>query len=373
MTISQNKVLIARFEHQCTMPLAYPDYFQNKPFTDSLLKITSQWAKNNFKAASVDYKRRNPITYMPGIMEYSSVRSIANTDFDMAISIVSTLFTENEIRKIPKNSAQLQMQIEVTDRNERRLYRNKIKVDVVIGEVSGFYNETKISETDFQTLYFETLQATLGLKPKAKGYAFQQPTDQALVNFIELADRLNYQVLNRGAFEWQEAIGTRQVALKLSTPFYAKAENRYERGASFINPYTQKEYQLNAMLTGKLADRVTLHFYQQEVVTAILKSNESREEFQISGKIDDYKVNLTRNLKTNLVKIYFNEDLKALLVYQRGKPDYDAQYDLYLSRQASVELRSEIAGLLLGEMLIQAVRKYYELESQYPSKKREDN
>jgi hypothetical protein len=370
LSIAQNKALIARFEHQCTMPLAYPDYFQNKLFTDSLLKITSNWVKSSFRASSVDYKRRNPITYMPGIMEYSAMRSIASTDFDLAISIVSTLLTENEIRKLPKNSSQLVIQVEVTDRNERKLYRNKAKIDLVIAESSSFYNERKIGETDFQNLYFDALNIALGLGGKAKSYAFQQPDDPMIVSFLEYADKFNFQILNRGAFEWQEAIGTRQVSLKLGTPLFVKEENRFERSATFTNPYQQKDYQLNAMLNSKLSDRVTLHFYQQEVVTAILKSNESREEFQISGKIDDDKILLTRNLKTNFVKIFFNDDLKALLVYQEGKPDYDAKYDLYLSRQASVELRSELASVLLGEMLMQALRKFYELESKYPSKKR---
>jgi hypothetical protein len=363
-SLAQNKALIARFEHQCTMPLAYPDYFQNKLFADSLLKITSNWTKSRFQAASVDYKRRNPITYMPGIMEYSPVRSIANTDFDLAISIVSTLLTENEIRKLPKNSAQLIIQVEVTDRNERKLYRNKAKVELVIAENANFYSERKISEANFQELYFDALQTALGLGGKAKkSYAFKQPDDESIASFLEYADQFNFQVLNRGAFEWQEAIGSRQVSLKLGTPLFVAEENRYERSATFTNPYQQKEYQLNAMLTSKLSDRVTLYFYQQEVVTAILKSNESREEFQVSGKMDDDKILLTRNLKTNLVKIFLNDDLKALLVYQEGKPDSDAKYNLYLSRQASVELRSELASVLLGELLMQALRKYYELET----------
>ncbi|NJL14796.1 MAG: hypothetical protein HC913_18550 [Microscillaceae bacterium] len=83
--------LMARFEHQSEAPLAFPNYFEEALWTNSLMDKIKAWSRQQFNISELDYKRKDLVNFVPGLRQPAELRSIQQTGYDLALSVVSQL------------------------------------------------------------------------------------------------------------------------------------------------------------------------------------------------------------------------------------------------------------------------------------------
>lgn len=359
--VAQPKIFVARLEHQTNQPEAFPNYFQNQAFTDSLTRLIKGWLAEKYKSQVIDFKKQNPVSYAPVILITEPIKSIKNTGYDWALSLITTLeYNFSKDRKKPSTGI-MTCTTEFYDQDNRRFQRQKSKAEFIISENNAFYAEALISEDDFQKLYFTTLKA-LFTQQKPEKMVFRQPDDESAKVIIEKGSSLILNQLNRASFEMLSDISKQTISIQLNQP--AQEAEKFDRSANFKNPFDQKDYLLTASLTGKRPDRVQITLFQANEVLGNIRSQTYTEEIQLIGKIDNQKVLMVRKENNLMVKFFVRDHLCAILAHQKGKYNVDAQYKLYFEPNISSANKVLIINLLATEVLVQALQKFHQIETE---------
>lgn len=364
--IAQPKIFVARWEHQTNQPEAFPNYFQNKSFTDSLTALTRAWLVKRFSNEVIDFKRQNPVSYAPVIMMAEPIKSIQNTGYDWALSLITTLEYHSSKDKRKPSGGVITCVTEFYDQNDRRFQRQKSKVEFIIVENKAFYAEAMISEEDFQKLYFAVIKA-LFEQEKTEKMVFHQPDDEASKAIIEKGSLITLNQLNRAGFELQEGANKQTLTVQINQPL--QEAEKFDRSANFTNPFNQSAYLMAASLTARRPDRSQITYFLKDEVVGNIRSQAYTEEVQLIGKIDGAKVMMVRKQNNLLGKFFINDHLCAILAHQKGKFNQDAQYKLYLEPNINSNHKVLIVNLLMAEVLTQALQKFYEIETQGLNKK----
>ncbi|NJO01692.1 MAG: hypothetical protein HC880_08370 [Bacteroidia bacterium] len=193
-------MMIVQFEHQTNAPVAYPNYFKSKTWTDSLLALTENWLHTQFNASVVDYKKLEPISFVPIIDYERPIRSIRSTAYDLALSIVSRLEAEGGETNPDASQAIFRVDVQLLDKDQRVIYKNKLKVPVQIAEDADFPGEVYLPGPDFRQIYEEALRAALYGEAKPQAYRFEQASHNSLQAFLEQAARLDFQLVEPNGF-----------------------------------------------------------------------------------------------------------------------------------------------------------------------------
>lgn len=352
-----SEVILVRFEHQTDTPVAYPDYFKDRRWVDSLLNHTQNWLKDRFSAQVFDYKQRSPITYLPSIQEDKGIRSIQSTVYDLALSVISVLESGLTLEKVEDNKGKLRFSIELADKNGRRVFRNYVSIpfNIVTRPEAG---EVYMGQADFRRFYREALMVAFKQKPKKTPYIFFQPYEPSLEAFINQANKGVFTQKDRVTFQlYQEKDSQSQDwAFTFSAPYTTKSE--YGRGAEFSNPFNQLTYTFKGQLEERNYPEVLIDINEGEDFIGRLKHVPSFEQTLLEGELGNDFWSLSRNLQSKLIKINRNEQIKAIFFFKEK-----GTYEVYLSPSLSKDELSQIANLWSAESIAQAVQKYYEVET----------
>lgn len=355
------QVLVTTFEHQSPAVVSFPNYFQPSDWLDSVLVLTKSWLKERLNAQGVDFKKKNPISFSPVFRPTSLVKSLGQTTYDYQMSIVSRLETGKVVKKIANNQGKLTFLIEIYGPNENRVFRGKSEIEFVISENKAFHSEALISETDFQKLYLAGLKTALKIEGKGQKFAFRQPSDESLEKFIQNAEVGSLKMLQRGTYEWKDERLEKIFTIKLGSP--STDQNTYRRTATFLNPFNEKNYEFSANLNGSYPEFVDLESSESKYERQLWKYKANVEEFQVLGKMGIFKLLLTRNEQTNLLKISVDDELIAIFKYQNGNLENDASYEMYLAKSTTLQEKTMIAQILATEILANALIKYHTVEN----------
>jgi hypothetical protein len=357
---SQNyTAFIGKFEHQCPTPVAFPDYLQAKDFTDSLLFITKTWLKDRFQIQTADHKRIQPIAFSAYYDEPMIPKIFASTDYDYLVNIVTQLESAEAGFKMTENQARLRIQVEVYDRNMRRTYHKKTKIDFVIRPIGESMDEARISEDDFRRLYKAGLLKGLGLAQEPKTMAFSQAPQQSLDDFRLIAQKIQLQTINRGVFEATMGDSTLRFSCQLGAPY--TREGKFERSAEWVNPLDGEKYEFSAELLAKSPGQVTVEIKSSGKILGRFRAIQTVEELLMNGKYENTKIQWTRHAQTLKVKAKRDTKLQALAEITTGSIDQDAHYTLWLAK-SSKPAQTAFFNIWMADNLLRALWKYYEIE-----------
>jgi hypothetical protein len=353
--------LMVEFTHQTTTPEAYPNYFQTAQQTDSLMAITKKWIQKTFGATTVDYKLKNPINFQPYMGENRQVRSIAHTYYDFAVSIISTLESGIDAKKMKSNEGTLSFKVEVMGKDGQNLFRNQVKIAFKIIQNDSLDSEIMISATDFSNMYLQGLQSVFKQTPKPKPFVFKQPSDDELNNLLAQSDLYSLQRTDRATFELIKDENKEIFEIKLKTPQING--DRYERYADFQNPFWNLNLNMEGHLESIYPADVFVKFMLNQEPVGYVKFSEKTEGKLMIGKINQDEVWMMRSESTNFIKMKVNQQLWAVLKYQSGSLEQNDRYDLYLPRNATAQQKALLANIMMAEGLGDAVKRFYEVEN----------
>lgn len=351
------EVILVRFEHQTNTPVAYPDYFKDRRWVDSLLNLTKDWLKERYNAEVFDYKQRSPITYLPSIQEDKNIRSIQYTVYDLALSVMSVLESGLGIEKAEDNKGKLRFTIELADKNGRRVFRNYVNLsfNIIRRPEAG---EIFMGQRDFRRFYREALQVAFKQKPKSARYIFYQPLESRLQSFMDEAEQGVFIQKDRASFQlYQRQKDTLQNwSLRFTAPYTSKDE--YGRSATLDNPFDQKNYTFRGFLKERTFPEVYIDMSESEEYMARFRRSLNLEQTQLEGEWENNAWSLTRNLQSKLVRVRRNGKIIALFFHKNTD-----NYEVFMAPNLSNKELSQIANLWVAESTAQAVHKYYQVET----------
>lgn len=356
----KNKAFILRFEHQCSDPVAYPNYFDNSVWSDKLIKITSNWLEANFDVDKVDYKRKGTISYVPVVDHFVDLkeRSLQFTAYDLSMTITSRLETGESLKKLRDNEALLSFEIKVWNKQERNIFRHRSKSRVVIIPNKRAISQAKISAADFQEFYEDGLRVALKQQQKARIFSFKQPQNITLEAFIKRAslgevkvvDRINYalKVENDTVLETKNQLQNQY-----------RDKNDYTRNCSVYNPITKKNYLFKALLKGEFPNMVIINLYEEEEFFGRIQFIDTQNQTLMTGKINEYKVSFEVDKKTLFQKFEVNGNLKSI---SQKKQD-DNKFQIFFDKNINENSKTLFFHIITIKSLGEAMRKFYIIEN----------
>ena len=353
--------IISLFEHQTETPVAYPNYFQDKSFTDQLIQLIQNWLKENYGTTSLDHKKIYPVSFVSVISPPTEPRKIESTGYSFALGIQTSLESGLTMDKYKKEEGVLRFNIWLLDRKGRKIFKNKIVSKFIIALKPNNPNSVYISQEDFQKLYLEGIKAALNIKPVPRPQSFQQPESERFTKLIKQSEAQIFNRIDRGTFEIKSTSDHFKNTLTFEVPFQKK--DVFSRAAEFYNAINQKTYQMESSLKNNQPGRINTKILTDHKVLTRFEAYVTQEEFLIEANFDNDIWELKRNLLSNQISIYKYKKLQALLLFEGGEPDYKAQYTLHLTPEISTIDRVIIMNLLGAEALAQAVRKFHEVET----------
>ncbi|MDX2302694.1 MAG: hypothetical protein NW226_07830 [Microscillaceae bacterium] len=363
VVLSQNNsVIVAQWEHQTDTHIAYPDYFQDQAFTDSLKLQISDWLRENYAASTTDFKKRNPVSFVVVISPPSEPRSIEHTVYDLSLGIVSTLESGLTYDRYKPEEGLLKFDVWLLDRKGRKIFKNKTAVRFVIARKPSNPNEVYLSREDFYELYKAGIRAALNIQPTKKMHVFQQPDHEVYNQLISQSEPLGFYRVNRGVFEIRGAENPLSFRLDLEVPLVRR--DTFSRTAEFINPFNQETYWMEASLISNQAHRMRAKINTNSEMVA-LEGFRTSEQFVLEANVKGNAWQMSRNLFSNLIKIQKYGSVLALLIYEGGDPSYDAHYGLYFSSRCTTLDKVTALNLIGMEALVQTVQKFYEAETRH--------
>ena len=356
-----NPAIISLFEHQTETPVAYPNYFQDKSFTDPLIQIIQSWLEENYGATSLDYKKIYPVSFVSVISPPIAPRNIEGTGYSFALGIQTTLESGLTMDKYKKEEGVLRFNIWLMDRKGRKIFKNKIASKFIIALKPNNPSTVYISKKDFQKLYLEGLQAALNIKPVPRPQSFQQPDDESLTKLVQQSEAQVFNRVDRGTFEIKSKSEHLKNTLTFEVPF--QKIDVFSRAAQFYNAVNQKTYQMESSLKNSQPGRINTEIQDDRKILARFQTYVTQEELLIEANLDNDIWELKRNLFSDQISVYKYKKLQALLLFKGGEPNYKAQYTLHLKPDISTLDQVTIINLLGAEALIQAVRKFHKVET----------
>lgn len=358
---AQNKAIILEFTHQTDTPVAFPNYFEDTEWTQHVVGHVKNWVSATFKASVVDVRKKNPITFVPYQVLQNTPLSITKTDYNLAIGIHSSLVSGLTSSKLAPHEGRLRMEVAVYNDRQKKIFKNKIKVDFTIIKDTSFYQEAWLSKEEFQEFYFHCVKMALRQDFIKKGYTFQQMPQKEYKLFVQQAHRLELKRRNRGRFEVLGEV-PEVIELKFSAP--SQREKEYSRVATVENTINQKSYRIKAILKSNYHPvDVKVYFSQKQQSIGVLQGDKTLEVTQLYGEIQGDDLVFTRNLDSQFVKIESNGVLWAMMDHKGGRIEDSARYLLYLLPSLTQMQKAKVLDLLMAETAYNAIIKYYEIET----------
>ncbi len=356
------KILIINFEHQTNAPIAYPNYFADQAWSDSLLQFTANWLKEKFKTSVVDYKQRNPIAFVPVLGIPAPMRSIEQTDYDLVFRLTSKLESGLVASKLKRFEGKLTLKAEMEDRKQRRAYRQEVKLPFRVLPLKESLNDIFMEQADFQKLYEDALRAALRVKPAQANYLFKQPINETYRALQARSQAFVLKQIGRGSFQLAEQDRLLEIGLTFKEPF--QEGERYGRSCTTQEPFTDSITDLGAYLEANYPEEVMVEVRNQQKNTGQLRSQITAEAYRLKGEVWKVPLAFSRHRIFDLLKFEINQRLVALGIPRQNSSGQYATYEFYLSQNLKEEHKALVVQLLLAEVLAEAVQKYYEVQQE---------
>ncbi|GAB4399197.1 MAG: hypothetical protein OHK0053_18990 [Microscillaceae bacterium] len=349
--------LMARFEHQSEAPLAYPNYFEEALWTNSLMDKIKSWSRQQFNISELDYKRKDLVNFVPGLRQPAELRSIQKTGYDLALSVVSQLRSQWPQQPEGNPEGELLVQVELWNRNQKRVYRSRGRVSFMVAPYPDALAEVNLSQADFALLYETALRVAFAEIPRPESpLHFRQPAPEMYQDFRKKAEKFVWQAQDRTTFI---LLGdtSQKAHLEFTAPY--QLQKKYGRGGALTRPFATQALRLEGSLLSNAPFEVEIQVFERQELVGRLKSYETPEQQELRGQLGKDHFRLMRNRTSGVVKIEWNDRLIALLEPQALSQDQL----LYLAPSLLESLRADIFTLLMSEVLSEAVRKFYRYET----------
>lgn len=369
--IAQNKkalVFLQRFQYKTNDSHTCPFYLQNNALADSVAQVLDIFLQKNYQTSTLSRKKINLVDCMEYMGENEELRTIQNTNFDYSVSFVNKL----EIKKI-KNTKNvkisaykllLNIELEIFDKERKRIGRFKAKQEAELKEVLSENTKEntsplpplQLSEQDFKTLYFHTLQKTFGQNSPTQAFDFKAQTPPYLADFVENATPHTLIWIERLALSLQTDTIIR---VGLDVDSFKENDTIIARTARLKNPFDKKNYQLQAFTHPRKTHQTQVDFYQGKSHFGSLQKNTLQNENLVKGKIkEEY---LTWENFGAYKMGFYKKKLVMYATFQKTntiEKENLGQYTLYIPKNLPNNMRAMWLNVFLGEALMDFVGKY---------------
>lgn len=361
LSAQDNRAILIKFQHQSPAPIAYPNYFGDRDWTDSLLLQLDAWMQDRFKVSGLDYKKVQPISFVPSSGGELAPKSIAQTNYLLGVYLITSLESAFDNDRNKKGQGRLICQIWVQDGKGRNVFKNKTALNFKVDLNDKIINDVYLSSPDFKLLFNDAFQLLLKKSFPRKDYLFTQGANEDYQAFMKgAAHDLEFQ--NQGEFHLKGEDADFSFNIRLLAP--TGHHNNYYRDAVMKHPIKGRDQKFISILDLTRPYKVDLGLRLDSTTKpGVFTYEESREEYLVQGEYDADLWELRLNKQKNFFKIIKNRDLWALGVYQDGIHQQNAKYKVYFREGLEAEEKTWLANLLGLELLSLSARRYYEIES----------
>ncbi len=355
--------LVVQFDHTTHASLAYPDYFEDKVWTESVMDYLRSWLKKRYAVTDLHYKRQKPISFTPVLGREEAIKSLSRTGFDYGLQILSSLESGLFDRKMRDNEARLSLKVRLYDDRGKVVFKGQVFINILIKLQSSFQGYAYIGRQDFQELYLDALKMATYSKRVVKFFQFDQPQDEEIMGFVQNGQHYFLQRTSRGRYDLQISPDS-SVVLNLLLENPEELADGFVRGATWENPLNAEKVQTKGKLNPRFPDEIRLELLSNDFVLGQAQSRYYAEEYVLNGTLKGVNFKYSKNLRQPVFGFYLEDELWALGILKDQAAGRFERYDVFLKPQANPEDLALFMHVLGLETTREAVRKFYQVETE---------
>jgi hypothetical protein len=350
---AQKTLFLNRFEFQTFETQFFPNEFEGNKLGDSLKKKLENHFKKELGITEMASRKTPAIDYTPVITKDSPVlRSIKLTDFAYIAWVIGKIKTENNQKGL------FVLEGEVFDKEDRRVWRNKIKINFTFSKENYEKNEPLVSKNDIEKLFVYGFQKLFKENVNTQIFAFQSVENVSLKKFIQNCDTFEIIKRNRGELIWSSKKNNHNITLKLNTPY--EKDGMYIRTAQFENPFDKEKYQIQAYRANQRTYKRQVDFYIEKTAVTSLVIAENFAKNSWIGKLKEKYISLDYDKKTHKIQFFYQKELTAVLILKNKFDEKEMIYQGFFLKNTTEKEKAWLVNLLLTDELSHSVELFYQ-------------